>query len=100
MSPVKFLSVILTIVLLIAGGIVHQVSTAAGFPGEVLPSEIVSGWVMDGGIRHFSRDNLFDHINGEAEIYLPYGFEDLASARYADKKNERSGILADVYKIR
>ncbi len=100
MSPGKFLSAILTIVLLIAGGIVHRVSTAAGFPGEVLPAtEIVSGWVMEEGIRHFNRDNLFDHINGEAEIYLPYGFEDLATARYADKKNARSGIVADVYRM-
>ena len=24
----------------------------------------------------------FDHINGEAELYFPYGFDTLATARY------------------
>jgi hypothetical protein len=47
----------------------------------------------------YNRDNLFERINGESELYFPYGFEQLASARYADNKNPQSAIEADIYKM-
>jgi len=47
----------------------------------------------------YDRDNLFDHINGEAEIYFPYGFELLASGTYASRKNPELWIVADIYRM-
>ena len=38
------------------------------------------------------------YINGEAELFLPYGFEALASAFYT-RGQPASGIVADIYKM-
>ncbi len=56
------------------------------------------GWVMEGKPALFTADTLFDHINGEAELYFPYGFDTLATARYA-RKAEGSPLVADVYRM-
>jgi hypothetical protein len=44
----------------------------------------------------YNRNNIFDYINGEAEVYFPFGFQLLYSQSY--KKNESDiRILVDVY---
>lgn len=57
------------------------------------------GWELDGKVDLYTRDNLFDRINGEAEAYFPYGFDLLASARYASRKDSRVAVDADVYRM-
>jgi len=57
------------------------------------------GWVMDGKPALFTGETLFDHINGEAELYFPYGFDSLATARYVRKAASGSEIAADVYRM-
>jgi hypothetical protein len=47
----------------------------------------------------YDRDNLFDHINGEAEVYFPFGFERLSSGTYANRKAPELWIVADVYRM-
>ncbi len=67
---------------------------------DVLPQKsFAEGWVIDGKVSLFDKDNLFDHIDGEAELYFPYGFEALASAVYANKKDPDLSVVADVYKM-
>jgi hypothetical protein len=34
----------------------------------------VPGWRQDGVLRHFTADNLFEYMDGNAESYLTYGF--------------------------
>lgn len=74
---------------------------AAGDAMEnVLPAPACSeGWDMDGKAALFDRETLFDRIDGEAEAYFPYGFDRLASARYADRRNPRVAVDADVYRM-
>ncbi len=57
------------------------------------------GWAMDGKVTLFDKDTLFDRINGESELYFPYGFEKLAYARYENKQNPMIAVDADVYKM-
>ena len=57
------------------------------------------GWVMDGKPALFTEETLFDHINGEAELYFPYGFDALATARYNKKDAPGSEVMADVYRM-
>jgi hypothetical protein len=67
---------------------------------SVLPaSGCAEGWVMDDKPALFTTDTLFDHINGEAELYFPYGFDLLATARYVKKATSGSEIVADVYRM-
>ena len=67
---------------------------------NVLPAPACpEGWNMDGKPVHFDRETLFDRIDGEAEAYFPYGFERLASARYADRRNPKVAVDADIYRM-
>ncbi len=54
---------------------------------------------MDDKPALFTKETLFDHINGEAELYFPYGFDALATARYVKKAASGSEIVADVYRM-
>jgi len=67
---------------------------------NVLPiPECSKGWLLEDRVILYDRDNLFDYINGEAELYLPYGFEVVATARYAKKGDPDTAIAADVYRM-
>jgi hypothetical protein len=57
------------------------------------------GWVMDGKVALFDKNSLFDRINGEAELFFPYGFEVLAYARYESRQNPKIAIDIDVYQV-
>jgi len=72
---------------------------AAGNPAEkALPGQACAdGWVLDGKVALFDKDGLFDRINGESELYFPYGFEVLAYGRYENKTNTKVAVDADVY---
>ena len=54
---------------------------------------------MDEKPSLFTEETLFDHINGEAELYFPYGFDSLATARYVKKATSGMEIVADVYRM-
>ena len=65
---------------------------------KLLPAPACAdGWVMDGKVTLYDKDSLFDRINGESELYFPYGFEKLAYARYESRKDPKIALDADVY---
>jgi hypothetical protein len=67
---------------------------------SILPAGgCAEGWVMDDKPALFTEETLFDHINGEAELYFPYGFDSLATARYVGKAASGSEIAVDVYRM-
>jgi hypothetical protein len=66
----------------------------------ILPAgDCAEGWIMEEKPALFTVDTLFDHINGEAELYFPYGFDALATARYVKKTASGSPFVADVYRM-
>ncbi len=67
---------------------------------DILPAkDFARDWNVDGKVELFDKDTLFNHINGEAELYFPYGFEFLVSANYVHKKNPDLSLTVDVYKM-
>jgi hypothetical protein len=67
---------------------------------SILPAGgCAEGWVMDGKPAWFTEETLFDHINGEAELYFPYGFDALATVRYVKKDVPGSELMADLYRM-
>ncbi len=67
---------------------------------NVLPEKGFSeSWIIEEKAKLYDKDTLFDHINGEAELYFPYGFDVLATASYVNKQNSDLSIVADVYKM-
>jgi acyl-CoA synthetase (AMP-forming)/AMP-acid ligase II len=75
--------------------------TAAGISlKDVLPAQSFSAeWIIEEKVKLFDKDTLFDHINGEAELYFPYGFDSLATANYVNRKDKELSVVADIYKM-
>jgi hypothetical protein len=63
------------------------------------PSGFSPGWILEGPTKSYTPDDLFEYINGEAELYLQYGFKDLVSGFYLNEKNEKQGLSADLYRL-
>jgi hypothetical protein len=41
------------------------------------------GWSPEGDVRTFDEETLFDLVNGQADVFFAYGFEQVAVRRYA-----------------
>jgi hypothetical protein len=77
-----------------------QPVAAEGPENRSLPvSGFAPGWVLKGPVKIYAAEDLFEYINGEAELYLQYGFKDLVSGFYLKEKDEEQGISADVYRM-
>jgi hypothetical protein len=75
-------------------------SAAEGPLENKLPSPGFSKvWVMDGKAASYNSDNLYTYINGEAELYLPYGFSALASALYTKAGDAKTALVADIFQM-
>lgn len=63
-------------------GAVLSASAAGGEHDGLLRSLGTSGWVpAEGGSpRTFGPENLYEEIDGEAELFLPYGFREMTAA--------------------
>jgi hypothetical protein len=57
------------------------------------------GWQADGPVKLFDVDTIFNHINGEAELYFPYGFRRAAVVSYINERFPDAAIGADVYEM-
>ncbi len=49
----------------------------------------LEGFTSTGAVETYNRENLFDYMNGEAEVYLPFGFQRLYFQGY---RNQRTGV--------
>jgi hypothetical protein len=73
---------------------------AENVAATIMPApSCADGWTLDGNVTFFDKDTLFDRINGESELYFPYGFVKLSYARYENKLNPAIAVDADVYKM-
>ncbi len=53
------------------------------------------GWRRVGPVSRFTAGNLYDHIDGEADSVIPFGFRSLASARY--RHGAETECTVDIY---
>jgi hypothetical protein len=56
----------------------------------------VTGWKQSGEIQTFSPKNLFEYINGAADLYLSYDFLELKVAEYQNEK--KASVIIEVYR--
>jgi hypothetical protein len=59
--------------------------------------DLPGGWVLIHGPQIYNKKTLFEHINGQAELYLKYGFRQSVFAIYQDKKKAQNQIEVDIY---
>jgi hypothetical protein len=62
-------------------------------PRRDIPKE----WSLIHGPQLYNKKTLFEHINGQAELYLKYGFRQSVFAIYQDKKRAQNQIEVDIY---
>lgn len=55
-----------------------------------------------GQIRLYSKDNLYEYVNGHAEFFISSGFKSLAVAGYRGKKQKKGDppVVAEIYDMR
>jgi hypothetical protein len=61
-----------------------------------------NGWVKSGKPEIYDRKNLFDYMNGGAELYLAYDFQNLVVQRYLSNSKEpekKNSITVEIYEM-
>jgi len=57
------------------------------------------GWAIIHGPQTYNKKTLFEHVNGQAELFLKYGFEKSVFAVYQNKKDSKDQIEMDIYDL-
>lgn len=83
---------------------VFSVEAAIGSKADLTFPEdnYVAGWVKSERTLRFEKSNLFDYIDGGAELFLEFGFEKLLVQRYKRDREQGEGdeeIALEVYEM-
>jgi hypothetical protein len=57
-----------------------------------------TGWKLSGEVQTFESRTLYEYINGAADLYLAYDFEELKVAEY--QNDRKANVTVDVYRHR
>jgi hypothetical protein len=57
------------------------------------------GWVRSGKPEIYDRKNLFDYLDGGAELYLAYDFQRLAVQRYVSDSVGKNLLTVEIYQM-
>jgi len=70
----------------------------SAFGSEIIipQDEFAPGWKKTGKLSAFIKADLFNHIDGGAELFLEYGFEKLLVQRYAQAKSD---LTLEIYEM-
>jgi len=58
----------------------------------------IPGWKQSGEVQTFTPKTLFEYINGDAELYIMYDFQESKVAEYLNEK--KASVIVDVYRHR
>lgn len=65
---------------------------------SLLPKEgDIPNWNLKDSVETYLGEDLFMYINGGADLYLEYGFDEVAAGRYMNYQS--NSILVDVFKM-
>jgi hypothetical protein len=84
----------------LAGSPVPAAERPAAAPVPPAPPVLaasIAGWARTGDVQRFGPGNLWEYINGGAEQYLSFGFQDLESARYG--RPDGATVVVDAYRM-
>jgi hypothetical protein len=56
----------------------------------------LEGWTQKGNIDAYTPDNLYEYIDGAADVFLSYDFQELVSASY--ESNPKGSFTVDIYR--
>ena len=64
---------------------------------SLVPKNAPNGWALRSAPETFTRETLFEHIDGQADLFLQYGFEGSVFASYRKGNSSEDKIDADIY---
>lgn len=65
----------------------------------LLDNGSVAGWKPAGPAETFTQDNVFQLIDGEAELYFPYGFKRVVAAEFAAPDGSDMKVSVEAYQL-
>jgi len=89
----KYLLIIKILFIVTIGLGQNQIETKSLLPED----GNIPNWNIKDSTEIYFGEDLFMYINGGADLYLEYGFEEVATGRYVNYKN--NNILVDIYKM-
>jgi hypothetical protein len=69
---------------------------ASNSDGKAFTFPEVTGWRQSGEIQTFIPKTLFEYINGGADLYLSYDFQELKVAEYSNEK--KASVIIEIYR--
>lgn len=99
MSVKRYMMYLFGMPLLLLVALPFSTLAAADMEELLPPVSCTEGWNIEGKPLFYNRETLSDRINGEAELYFPYGFDQMAAARYSSVKNSGSGMDVEIYRM-
>lgn len=63
---------------------------------DLFPAEI-SGLTRSGAVRTYTKENLFEYVNGHAEYFISAGFLKLGVGEYTLNTKDEPDIIVDIY---
>ena len=74
-----------------------DVSSGSTAIESLLTKDILDGWTLIDGPHLYTKKTLFEHIDGQAELFFKYGFQRSVFAIYQNKKHQGNQIELDIY---
>ena len=86
--------IMLVLVYSLSAGEISPASSSPGGKSSLFPE--IKGWKQTGGTLTFSPRKLYDYIDGAADLYLTYEFQELKVAEYQNEK--KASVTVEVYR--
>jgi len=64
---------------------------------SLVPKVAPDGWALRDAPEAFTKETLFEHIDGQADLFLQYGFETSVFAIYRNMNSSEDKIDVDIY---
>jgi hypothetical protein len=64
---------------------------------SLVPTVAPEGWALKETPETFTKETLFEHIDGQADLFIQYGFEQSVFAIYRNLKSSEDKIDVDIY---
>lgn len=64
---------------------------------SLLPKRLLDGWPQIGSPQTYNQKNLFNRVDGQAELFFKYGFQKSVAALYQNERNPKDQVEVDLY---
>ena len=85
---------VLSTVILLSIGCGEQRPESGNLAQLIVPA---AGWCSEGPAGAYSSENLHEYVNGGAERYLGYGFQQLYVADFINEQHSGSALRVEIY---